>query len=48
MADAIGQRRLAAIMFTNMVGCSALAQRSEALALVGEQQRLLKKVGLEK
>src|SRR5947209_4468560 len=36
------QRKLAAIMFTEMLGYSALAQRNEALALelLGENQRL--------
>jgi class 3 adenylate cyclase/TolB-like protein/Tfp pilus assembly protein PilF len=40
------QRRLAAIMFTDMVGYSALAQRSEALALelLEEHRRLLREV----
>jgi len=40
------RRRLAAIMFTDMVGYSALAQHNEALALVlvGEQQRLLRPI----
>jgi TolB-like protein/class 3 adenylate cyclase/tetratricopeptide (TPR) repeat protein len=40
------QRRLAAIMFTDMVGYSALAQRNEALALdlLAEQKRLLQPV----
>jgi adenylate cyclase len=39
-----GQRRLAAIMFTDMVGFSALAQRDEALAvdLLEEHRRLLR------
>jgi adenylate cyclase len=39
-------RKLAAIMFTDMVGYSALAQRNEALALllVDEQQRLLRPI----
>jgi class 3 adenylate cyclase len=32
MADAIEHRRLAAIMFTDMVAYSALAQHDEALA----------------
>jgi class 3 adenylate cyclase len=40
MNEASEHRRLAAIMFTDMVGYSAMAPRDEALAL--------KKVGLEK
>src|SRR5437660_1504880 len=38
------QRKLAAIMFTDMVGYSAIVQRNEALALelLEEQQRLLR------
>ncbi|MBI3416448.1 MAG: tetratricopeptide repeat protein [Verrucomicrobia bacterium] len=42
--DGSEQRKLAAIMFTDMVGYSALAQRDEALALelLAESQRLLR------
>jgi TolB-like protein/class 3 adenylate cyclase/Flp pilus assembly protein TadD len=42
----VTERKLAAIMFTDMVGYSALAQRNEALALelLGEHQRLLRPI----
>ena len=46
MADEISkQRRLAAIMFTDMVGYSAMAQRDEALALelLDEHRGLVRK-----
>jgi TolB-like protein/class 3 adenylate cyclase/Tfp pilus assembly protein PilF len=41
-----GERRLAAIMFTDMVGYTALGQRDESLsvALVGEHRKLLRPV----
>ena len=40
------QRKLAAIMFTHMVGYSALSQRNEALALalLHDQRRLLREL----
>jgi len=43
------ERKLAAIMFTDMVGYSALAQRNEALALdlLAEHQRRLRPIFLQ-
>src|ERR1700751_5356200 len=44
MSAEIEQRKLAAIMFTDMVGYSGLAQRDERLALelLGEHRKLLR------
>src|SRR4029078_12802210 len=46
MPDATEQRKLAAIMFTDMVGYSALSQRDEKLAqeLLEEHRRFLREI----
>src|SRR5438876_9211840 len=46
MSDSIEQRKLAAIMFTDMVGYSALAQRDDKLALelLEEHRSLLREI----
>src|ERR1700688_367615 len=46
MTDATEQRKLAAIMFTDMVGYSALSQRDDKLALelLEEHRELLRKI----
>jgi hypothetical protein len=46
MSASIEQRKLAAIMFTNMVGYSALSQRDDeiALKLLEEHREILRKI----
>src|SRR6202163_2678012 len=46
MTDATEQRKLAAIMFTDMVGYSALSQRDDKLALelLQEHREILRKI----
>jgi class 3 adenylate cyclase len=46
MSDTTEQRKLPAIMFTDMVGYSALSQRDDKLAieLVEEHRKILRKI----